>query len=315
MAAYRKVRAGFVLICIICLLFCTSNAETETTAALLGCGLDTARGTHIVSDIENKLQSVGIAVEIYDCENKLERQRENCLEAIGKKPDYLVVMPYRAIGMETQIETASAAGIKIIFVETFMPYVSENDYLCRICPDTEKIADQCAQVFAELAGGTEMRILELTGREGSTWTNGLAKSFRMALCRYPNLSLIDIINDEKDGVEVRNSLLEYANQNNIREVDAVLAYSDQTALDTVYASVNLGGEMQHIKAIAVGGQEDVKKAVKNGILSACNVCSADYGSYVVNVIRKDQNGETVDKVIRTSEEMLFADSADNVKGY
>ena len=141
----------------------------------------------IASDIMDKAEEAGFAVEMRSAEHRLSTQVSDIYALIDEPPKYLVVVAVKAVGLQKAIRAAAERGVKVILVDRLMSDARPEDVLCAIGVDCEWAGGECARILAGHFEGREAKVLEIQGEAGASTTNGFAKGFRDALCGYPNL--------------------------------------------------------------------------------------------------------------------------------
>ncbi len=87
-----------------------ASAREKPLIALAMCDLDTARSVAIASDIMDGAEEAGYAVEMASAEHRLSAQISDIEHLTEARPEYLVVVAVKAVGLRGAIRAAAEKG-------------------------------------------------------------------------------------------------------------------------------------------------------------------------------------------------------------
>ena len=307
------MRDIFICALIFYLLIPAGAYAEQTDIALSMCDLDTARSVAIASDLMDGAEAAGYTVKMENAEHRLSNQISDIDQLIEDTPRYLIIVAVKAVGLQKTIHAAVEKGIRVIIVDRIITDAMPGDVLCSVGMDSEWAGGECARILAGYFEGREAKILEIQGEAGASTTNGVAKGFRDALCDYENLQIGGVVSGDYSRETAQHALLKYYEQNGAG-FDAVFGHSDEESLGAVGALFSLE-ELKDIPVVAIGGSDDARRALAAGKLLACVSVTPCFSEAVLDAIRADEAGESIDKTQLFRGEALYASKTAYTRGY
>lgn len=169
--------------------------------------------------------------------------------------DAILIAPVQYDSLSPQLKAASAAGIKIGFVNATVQDDSSVDVA--VLPDNVAAGQQGAQMMMDHLGGTG-KVAILQCLLGASYEIDRTKGMEEIVAKYPDVEIV-----AKDGAEniaiatdkVKNWMTA------IPELDGVIACGDEIGLGALQAASEAG---RQIAITGVDGTEDGLNAVRDG---------------------------------------------------
>jgi ABC-type sugar transport system substrate-binding protein len=269
-----------------------ASAQQKPGIALSMCDLDTARSVAIASDIVDGAENAGYAIEMRSAEHRLSTQISDIDQLMEARPQYLIIVAVKTVGLRKAIQAAAEKGVKVILVDRLATDARQEDVLCSIGVDCEWAGGECAKALAERFGGRAAKILEIQGEAGASTTNGFAKGFRDTLCNYDNLQIAGVVPGAFSRETAQQGVLKFYERSGAG-FDAVFGHSDEEGLGAVGALFSLE-EADDIPVVSIGGSDDAMRALAAGRLAACVEITPYFADAVLNTIQLDMAGEGVE---------------------
>ncbi len=282
----------FLACILIVMMTSAASAQQKPGIALSMCDLDTARSVAIASDIMDGVENVGYAIEMRSAEHRLSTQISDIDQLMEARPQYLIIVAVKTVGLRKAIQAAAEKGVKVILVDRLATDARQEDVLCSIGVDCEWAGGECAKALAERFGGRAAKILEIQGEAGASTTNGFAKGFRDTLCNYDNLQIAGVVPGAFSRETAQQGVLKFYERSGAG-FDAVFGHSDEEGLGAVGALFSLE-EADDIPVVSIGGSDDAMRALAAGRLAACVEITPYFADAVLNTIQLDMAGEGVE---------------------
>lgn len=272
----------------------------------------TARMAALINDVLSAAEEDGYSIEWRSGDGSIEKQKADIRELIGRKPEYLIVVPIQTLGLGEVLEEAREQGIKVIFLDGMVDQEEFQDYLTVIRPDARWEGEECARLLGEYFRGTEAKILEIQGIAGNSQAQLRSVGFRNQLCEYPNLELTGAVQGDFDRVTAGSSLQNFVEKSG--DFDGIFCSSDEEGI----GALSVIGTAEGARAcpiVSVNGQQDAKKALMAGIYLGSVESSPYLGKELSSIIRRDMAGEEVEKEMLLRGIMYTEENAKEMQGY
>lgn len=254
----------------------------------------------------------------YNARQKQENQIKALRSFISQRVDYIVFSPLMESGWDTVLEEAKTAGIPVIIMDRMVDITDDSLYTAWVGTDTTEEGRKAGRwleqyLRQEKKQYEDVNIVVLQGTLGSSSQIGRSIGFESIAAKYGNWHILEQMSGDfttAKGKEVMKHFL-----NTYPDIDVVVSQNDDMTFGAIEAieeaghTVGVGGDIIMISFDAVG---DALAMVEQGKINVDIECNPEQGEYVSEVIRKLENGETVEKRY-VVEEQVF--TQENVSQY
>lgn len=247
-----------------------------------------------------------------------ENQIKSIRSFISQRVDYIIFSPVTAAGWDTVLQEAKDAGIPVIITDRMIDVADESLYTAWVGTDAHeegKKAGYWLEQDLKKRGlqYEDINIVVLKGTEGSSAADGRSAGFLEVAQRYSNWHIVaEGCGDftPAKGKEVMKTILkEYP------DIDVIVSQNDDMtfgALEAVHEAGLTTGIRGDIILISFDATREALEMVEEGVINVDVECNPEQGEAVVELIRKLEAGEPVEKK-NPVEEQVF--SISNVGQY
>ena len=218
------------------------------------------------------------------------QQKEDIQNLLTEKPEYLIVMPAKSIGLKEILEEA-AEKTKVILYHGEVTGLNEKAIYLRVDENAFQQGTLCASYLGDFFQSQNGRILELQCKSGNSEISKRTTGFRNELCRYPGLEIENVIDDLDNRIDAYNAVVSYLTDGT-QTVDAIFAHTDELGMGALAALETLNMQ-KSIPIISIGGIQDVIKAIRSGDYFGCIDVSPYIGGQLIQVLNKQQHTKTI----------------------
>ncbi len=245
-------------------------------------------------DLQDTAKELGIDFVMTDADDDQAKQISDVEDLCAQGIDVLM---YPAIEYEAgaaALKIAKEAGIPVFLLGNDVKK-NDDDYVAAVLFDYHIDGGVLGEWMAENYDGEELKIVEISGIEGSDPQVGRAEGFRDAIADQAGFEIIasqtgDFLMDQAQDV-MDNLLQSYGD-----EIDAVYCHTDEMAIGAVNA-IEAAGYAPGTDIIVTGvdGQKAAVDLIKEGKMNCVSTCNTKDAAYIFNVIAKYLNGEDFPK--------------------
>lgn len=259
----------------------------------------------------------GFFLEFNNARQKQENQIKAIRGFISQRVDYIMFSPVTEDGWETVLQEAKDAGIPVVLVDR-KASVDESLYTAWVGSDMRKEGEKAGnwlESYLEETGREEdeINIVVLQGTIGSSSQLGRTAGFNAVAAKHPNWHILE--QEPADfttakGKEVMEQFLK-----KYPDIDVVVSQNDDMTFGVLQAmeeekiTTGVGGDVILISFDAV---KEALELVAEGVINVDVECNPEQGEYIMEVLRKLENGETVEKENVVKEEVF---TQENVGAY
>ncbi len=254
--------------------------------------------------------------------NNARQKQENQIKAIrgfiSQRVDYIVFAPLVEDGWDTILQEAKDAGIPVILMDRTISAKDDSLYVTRVGTDARKEGENAGYgLETELAkthrDDEEINIVVLQGTLGSSVQRGRTAGFDSVVREHENWRILEQVDADfttSKGKEIMEQMLK-----KYQDIDVVVSQNDDMTFGAIEAikeaglTTGIGGDIIIISTDAV---YDALQMVKDGMINVDVECNPEQGEAVLEVIRKLERGETVEKEYIVEEKVF---TIDNVEQY
>lgn len=312
---------------VLCVALCVSCAAKKTTGGaiarhddiILGfsqIGAESAWRNCNTKSIEEAAAGSGIQLLFENAEQKQENQIKAIRSFIAYKVDVIAFVPIVADGWDNVLREAKDAGIPVLVTDRKISTSEEGLYAGFIGTDSEQEGREAAEFLVRKFFGKgenfplavkkhagPIRVVELSGTEGSSPALGRAKGFREVMAKHPEFEIVHSESGDflrSKGYEIMRSVLETT-----PSIDAVFSHNDGMTLGLLDAMNELGIKPgKDIVIVTVDAEQAAIDALKAGRLNCVVECQAKTGPAVMDLARKLAKGEKIPRLLHVEERVF-----------
>lgn len=260
----------------------------------------------------------GFFLEFHNARQKQENQIKAIRGFISQRVDYIVFSPVQEEGWETVLQEAKDAGIPVILVDRKVVIEDESLYTTWIGSDAQlegKNAGRWLEDYLKKTGREEesTNIVVLQGTPGASIQLGRTTGFEEIAQNHENWLILEQKSADfttAKGEEVMQQFIK-----KYQDIDVVVSQNDDMTFGALKALQENGlttGVDGDVILISFDAVHEALELVAQGIINVDIECNPKQGDYLVDIIRKLEQGEAVDKE-NIVEEQVF--TPENVEQY
>ena len=251
-----------------------------------------------------------IELKFSDAQQKQENQIKALRTFIAQKVDVIAFAPVVESGWETVLQEAKDAKIPVILVDRGVKVADDSLYTAFIGSDFILEGQNAAKFLVEEFGkDANVNIVELQGTVGASVANDRKKGFEEGLKDAPTFKILKSQSGDftrAKGKEVMEAFLKSEG----KKINAVYAHNDDMALGAIQAIEEYGlVPGKDIKIVSIDGVKDAFVAIKDGKLNCTVECNPLLGPQLYEAAKALKEGKTVDKWIKTKEDVYSGQKA------
>lgn len=245
--------------------------------------------------------------------NNARQKQENQIKAIrsfiSQRVDYIIFSPIVEDGWETVLKEAKEAEIPVIIMDRNVD-CDPNLYTAWVGSDFEEEGRNAGRWLADdlkgkKFGNNQVNIVILQGTQGSTAMIGRTKGFQSIADLHDNWNILACEDADFTTAKGKEVMAKYLKK--YGDIDVIVSQNDDMTIGVLQAvreaglTTGTGGDMT---LISFDGTKSALEKVKSGVINVDIECNPLQGPYLEEIVRKLENGETVDK-INYVEEKIF----------
>lgn len=314
-----SIKIAFVLLLFSFLLLtsCRENEKREEEQNLIlgfsQIGAESAwRGRNTQSIIEAAGEE-GIQLLFENAEQKQENQIKALRSFIVYQVDVIAFVPIVADGWDNILKEAQDAGIPVLVTDRKINTADESLYAGFIGTDSEREGRDAAMfMLHKFAPNGEqpresVRILEITGTEGSSVAIGRRDGFRDVLDKYPRFTIVQSVDGDflrSRGYEIMKQFLDDG-----LELDAIYSHNDGMTLGAIDAIKEKGLRPGvDIVIVTIDAEQAAIDALKRGEVNCVIECNPNTGPLIMDLAEKLARGEEIPRMQHVPEQIFTEDN-------
>jgi ABC-type sugar transport system, periplasmic component len=273
-------------------------------------GAESGWRTANTKDIQDSFKEAGIQLKFSDAQQKQENQISAIRSYIQQGVDYIAFSPVVQTGWDAVLNEAKAANIPVILTDRAVDSKDTSLYVTFLGSDFvaegKKAGDWVANEYKDASA--PVNIVQLEGTTGSAPAIDRAKGFSDAIAANPNLKVVASQTGDftrAGGKQVMEAFLKSQ-----PKIDLVFAQNDDMGLGAIEA-ITAAGKVpgKDIKIVTVDAVHDGMQALADGKINFIVECSPLLGKQLIDIVKKLNAGESVEKRIVTDETTFTQDQA------
>lgn len=262
----------------------------------------------------------GFFLEFNNARQKQENQIKAIRGFISQRVDYIIFSPVTEGGWETVLQEAKDADIPVILVDRKASVSDDSLYTAWVGSDMHKEGEKAAIWLEDYLIETgredeQINIVVLQGTVGSSAQIERTAGFNAIASSHPEWHIraqesADFTTAK--GKEVMEQFLA-----RIPDIDVIISQNDDMTFGALQAleengiSTGVNGDVVLISFDAV---YDALELVSEGIINVDIECNPEQGEYIMELIRKLENGEAVEKENCVEEKVFTQENVDQYLG-
>ncbi|GID50219.1 LacI family transcriptional regulator [Actinoplanes capillaceus] len=273
-------------------------------------GAESGWRTANTKSIQESAKAAGIELKFSDAQGKQENQISAIRSFITQKVDVIAFSPVVTSGWDAVLKEAKDAGIPVILTDRAVDSQDTSLYETFIGSDFVEEGKKAGEwLTKEYEGKTEpVNIVELQGTTGSAPALDRQKGFADVIASNPNLKVVKSQTGDfkrADGKTVMETFLQ-----STPDIDVLYAHNDDMGLGAIEAIEAAGKKPgTDIKIITVDAVKDGMTALADGKINFIVECSPLLGPQLMELAKKVDAGETVEKRVLTKETTFTPEQA------
>ncbi|GAB1483292.1 ABC transporter substrate-binding protein [Treponema sp.] len=326
-AGIWKARSFFnslILIILIVPLFfgCgRSEKKAEDEAAPKGLilgfsqiGAESAWRTCNTRSVQEAAANSGIQLVFTNAEQKQENQIKAIRSFIAYQVDVIAFVPIVADGWDNVLKEAQDAGIPVLITDRKIHTADESLYAGFIGTDSLEEGRAGARFLISKfkkkmqANGKPriIRILEISGTEGSSVAIGRAEGFREGLLDHPEFQITESISGDflkSKGYEIMRGF-----EKSEWQFDAVFSHNDGMTLGMIEAMHEKGMRPgKDVVIVTIDAEQAAIDALRRGEVNCVIECNPKIGPAIMDLARKMAAGLPIPKQLHVNEQVFTED--------
>ncbi|WP_183225535.1 ABC transporter substrate-binding protein [Actinoplanes campanulatus] len=287
-----------------------SGSDDKLVLGFSQVGAESGWRTANTKSIQESAKAAGIELKFSDAQGKQENQISAIRSFITQKVDVIAFSPVVVSGWDAVLKEAKDAGIPVILTDRAVDAQDTSLYESFIGSDFVEEGKKAGEWLAkEYEGKTEpVNIVELQGTTGSAPALDRQKGFADAIASNPNLKIVKSQTGDfkrADGKTVMETFLQ-----STPDIDVLYAHNDDMGLGAIEAIEAAGKKPgTDIKIITVDAVKDGMTALADGKINYIVECSPLLGPQLMELAKKVDAGETVEKRVLTKETTFTQEQA------
>ncbi len=257
----------------------------------------------------------GIQLIFENAEQKQENQIKALRSFIAYQVDVIAFVPIVADGWDNVLQEAKDAGIPVLLTDRKINTSDPSLFAGFIGTDSHLEGRNGARFIrrkfeaARRKGSfpdRPVRIVELTGTEGSSVAMGRAEGFRAELGDDPRFEIVHSESGDflrSKGYEVMLSVIE-----TVRDIDAIFSHNDSMTLGIIDA-LKLKGYRpgKDIMIVTIDAEQASIDALRAGEVNCVIECNPKTGPSIMELTKKIARNEPIPRLLHVDEQVFTED--------
>lgn len=285
-------------------------ADTPRNGIILGfsqIGAESAWRKRNTQSIVEAAEERHIQLLFDNAEQKQENQIKAMRSFIAYQVDVIAFVPIVATGWDNILQEAKDAGIPVLVTDRKIVTADENLYAGFIGTDSEREGRDAAQFMLDKFSQIEnrpIRIIEISGTEGSSVALGRAAGFRQGLDDHPEFEIIHSESGDflrSKGYEIMSRILK-----EFHDIDAIYSHNDGMTLGIIDAMYERNLQPgSDIVIVTIDAEQAAIEALRRGEVNCVIECNPNTGPAIMELTKKLARGESIPRFQHVDEEVFY----------
>lgn len=258
----------------------------------------------------------GFFLEFHNARQKQENQIKAIRGFISQRVDYILFSPATENGWETVLQEAKDAGIPVILVDRTASLEDDSLYTAWVGSDMVSEGEKAGIWLEDYLKGAgrkeeEINIVVLQGTVGSSAQLGRTKGFHNIAKEHPNWHILK--QEPADFTTAKGKEVMEAFLMAYSDIDVVISQNDDMTFGALQAMEEKGittGVDGEVILISFDAVHEALELVSQGVINVDIECNPEQGEYIMEILRKLENGEAVDKENVVKEKVFTQENVD-----
>ncbi len=257
--------------------------------------------------IKDASLNAGVQLLFENAEQKQENQIMALRSFIAYQVDVIAFVPIVADGWDNILKEAQNAGIPVLVTDRKITSADENLYAGFIGTDSEQEGREAGNFllkkFADRTADNPVRIIEISGTEGSSVAVGRADGLREIIADHSGFRIIHSESGDflrSKGYEIMNRILKEST-----DIDAIYSHNDGMTLGAIDAMKEVGIRPgKDIVIVTIDAEQAAIHALRNGEVNCVIECNPKTGPAIIDLAQRLARGETIPRLQHVNEEVF-----------
>ena len=288
----------------------TTQDEIAHEGLILGfsqIGAESAWRKCNTRSIKEAAANAGVQLLFENAEQKQENQIKAIRSFIAYQVDVIAFVPIVADGWDNVLKEAQNAGIPVLVTDRKITTADENLYSGFIGTDSEQEGREAGNFllkkFSERPSSDPVRIIEISGTEGSSVAVGRADGFRQIIENSPRFEIIYSVSGDflrSRGYEIMRGILE-----ELKDIDVLYSHNDGMTLGAMDAMKEVGIRPgKDIVIVTIDAEQAAIDALKIGEVNCVIECNPKTGPAILTLANALARGESIPRLQHVEEEVF-----------
>lgn len=258
----------------------------------------------------------GFFLEFNNARQKQENQIKAIRGFISQRVDYILFSPATENGWETVLQEAKEAGIPVILVDRKASLEDASLYTAWVGSDMVSEGEKAGiwledYLKAEGREEEEINIVVLQGTIGSSAQLERTKGFNAIAREHSNWHILK--QESADFTTAKGKEVMEAFLMTYSDIDVVISQNDDMTFGALQAMEDKGittGVDGDVILISFDAVREALELVSQGVINVDIECNPEQGEYILEILRKLENGEAVDKENVVEEKVFTKENVD-----
>ncbi len=300
----------------------TKGTETESSddklivVGISQLGSESVWRTANTESIQNALSRENGYFAIFsNARQKQDNQIKAIRSFISQRVDYIVFSPCTEDGFENVLAEARDAGIPVILMDRTVNVEDDSLYVAHVGSDMKEEGIKAGiwleqELWKRGRNEEDINIVILKGTEGSSAEIGRSQGFHEIAKNHPNWNILAEVDADFTNTKAKEEMGKLLRE--FSDIDVVISQNDDMTFGAVAAMRSRGistGIDGQVLVVSFDACHEALTMVYNGTINVDIECNPMQGEYVSEIIKKLENGESVEKE-NSVDEVVF--TKDNV---
>ncbi|GAA4553140.1 ABC transporter substrate-binding protein [Streptomyces collinus] len=291
----------------------SSGGSKAITLGFAQVGSESGWRTANTDSVKSAAKEAGIKLQFSDAQQKPENQISAIRSFIAQKVDVIAFSPVVVKGWDAVLNEAKRANIPVVLTDRSVES-DESLFVTLVGSDFTDEGRRAAKILEkvlEKAGHKgKVKIAQLEGTTGAAPAIERAKGFKEVMDAEHKDDWEIVASQTGDFTRAGGKQVMAAFLQSNPDIDVLFAHNDDMGLGAIQAIEAAGKKPgKDILIVTVDGVKDGFIAMSEGKINAIVECNPLLGPQLMEVVKKVQAGETVERWIKTKESDFMQDQA------
>ncbi|GGX42912.1 ABC transporter substrate-binding protein [Streptomyces fructofermentans] len=286
----------------------------KITLGFAQVGSESGWRTANTKSVKAAAKEAGYTLKFSDAQQKQENQISAIRSYIAQKVNVIAFSPVVVTGWDAVLKEAKTAKIPVILTDRSIETSDDSLYVSFIGSDFtdegRRAARMLEKVLAKAGHKGAVKIAQLEGTTGAAPAIERAKGFKEVMDAEHKDDWKVVVSQTGDFTRAGGKQVMAAFLQSNPDINVLYAHNDDMALGAIQ-SIEAAGKKpgKDILIVSVDGVKDGFVAMSEGKINAIVECNPLLGPQLMDLVKKVNDGETVERRIKTEEGDFMQDEA------